>query len=294
MITSDDVANFDACARHALYSLYAPPRIPLSFALNQSLRIGLLSGDPKLAKNHLMELAAEPGLALSVPSVYDCALHHAHLIEIITTYLLAGEGAWIPSPIIDIKGHQFQPLSYTRPTALRRIVLCSRWDLAREMEERNSWRSLADQSALGLPMLINAISIGSTINGGFRPSVWTRGFSHPVSRDLRIQSKAVKGGFNENWRKVYRESSGHSPEEWLKLMQTDGAFEGVVNSVSIDLPPKHIHSEFVSLLDGFSSNSTTPRRSNCYRLTPCIHVGLCADNLTPADAGWQPKESPPR
>jgi hypothetical protein len=292
-MTTEDIATFDECSRKYVYSSWQTPRISLATALNDSLRIGLLSGKPELAKNHLMQLAAEPGLAISTSDIYGAAVHHAALIEIITAYLLADGEAWQPAPVVRVGWHSYQPLSFIRPACLRRVVLCSRWDQQRALEETHSWRTVADSAALGLPMLINAIVIGSA-SKGLRPSVWTRGYSHPVSKDLRIKSIA-KGGenFNSNWRRVYREQSSRSPSEWLKLMQADNAFEEVVHSVSVDIPGKAAHDQMISMMNAITSTTIGEmRRSSCFKQSTCANAILCyhPDSPTPSEVGWKQKE----
>lgn len=292
IITTEDISLHDECERKRLYSLWQTPRISLAQALNDSLRIGLLKGDPALAKNHLMQLAAEPGLAISGVDVYAVAVHHSSLIELIVAYLLASEGPWKAAPSTSIGDHTFQPLSYARPACLRRVVLCSRWDAQRQLEETHSWRTVADSAALGLPMLINAIVIGSAVKG-LRPSVWTRAFQHPVAKDLRIKSKMKDGeNFNSNWRRVYREQSSRSPADWLKLMQSDNAFEDVVHSVSIPLPPARSHEELKGMLDEIATTTVGKmRRSACFKQSTCPMVNLCyhPDSPTPEIAGWLKK-----
>jgi hypothetical protein len=289
MITTEDIALWDECERKRLYSLYQTPRVSLAQALNDSLRIGLLSGKPELAKNHLMQLAADPGLAISGVSVYEVAVHHSALIELIVAYLLADEGKWKAAPKVNVGGHEFQPLSYARPACLRRVVLCSRWDQQRALEETHSWRTVADSAALGLPMLINAIVIGSATKG-LRPSVWTRAFQHPVAKDLRIKSVAKNGeNFNQNWRRVLRESSSKSPTEWLKLMQTDNAFEDVVHSTSINLPTHLAYEQLKEMMDQISvTTEGKMRRSSCFKQSTCPMAILCfnPDSPTPEIAGW--------
>lgn len=298
IISTEDIALFDSCKRLQLYSAFEPPRIPIAVALNESLRIGLIAGDPSTAANHFMERGANPGLAISCADVYSAVRHHSSLIELITAYLLASGGAWKPSLAVSLGNHRFKPLSFVMDDGrLRRVVLCSRWDDLRRREEEISWRSMADVLATSRPLLVNAISIGSAAKG-FRPSVWTRAYSHPVSKDLRIKSIA-KGGenFNDNWRRVYRESSSRSPAEWLKLMQADRAFDDVVASTVVDVP-KDAESTLAGMMKIMdliaTGGSDEMTRSACYRMIPCIFSGLCYQNLmSPQSAGWKKRKALP-
>lgn len=298
-ISSEDLALFDACPKLQQFSHWEPPRLPLATVLNESLRVGLLEGSPESAKNHFMERAASPGLALTGYDIYAIAIHHAALIEIIVHYLLAGEGPWKPAPILALGEHRYKPMSYLVPDGrLRRVVLCSKWDSLRKREEEVSWRTLGDIAATARPMLINAISIGSALKG-FRPSVWTRTYQHPVAMTYRIQ--ALKDdGFNENWKRIYRESSPYRADcqGWLTLMQKDKAFDGVVNSTVVDLPSggKELSEQMGRMLDSIAAKGEGEmRRANCFKLSPCVYAGCCyAETATsPASVGWGAKKRLP-
>lgn len=287
--TTDDLANFDTCPRLYTFAHFQTPRVSLAASLHDSLRVGLLAGDPAAAKNHLMQLAAEPGLAISVSDVYSCAVHHAKLIELIVHYLLGGEGAWHPCPPCTVGTHTYQPLSYLMPDQrLRRVVLCSKWDEARRLEESHSWRTVADTAAAGRPMLINAIVIGSATKG-WRPTAWTRAYEHPVARHLRIQPLGEKD-FNNNWRRVYREHTSKSCEDWLGLMQADNAFESVVHSLTVDTPTNTVWEDMSERLTAMRNlvGDGRMRRSACFGRTPCAYASPCYSTpaFTPAEAGW--------
>lgn len=291
MITTEELSNFDACPRLAIYAKFDTPRISLATVLNESLRIGLLSGNPVAAKTHLMQRAANPGLAIYGSNVYSSAVHHSALIELIVTYLLAGDGAWKAAPAVDVGPHTYQPLSYLLPDhRLRRIILCSQWNEQRRLEEVNSWRTLGDIIATNRPMLINAIVIGAAASG-FRPSVWTKGFEHPVHRGLRVRSIAKEDGFNANWRKVYRESSAKNCQDWLTIMQNDNAFADTVFSTVVDTPHLSAQADFPRLLEGVASGRDEMRRSHCFKQSTCPYSVCCHHDrpMTPAEAGWRPK-----
>jgi hypothetical protein len=272
-ITTDDLATWDECPRKAIYTNWETPRISLATALNESLHIGLRTGKAIEARNHLMARAAEPGLAITAMDIYAAAVHHSALIEVVVAYLLAGEGAWKPTPTVKINGHEYQPLSYLRGNQLRRVVLCSRWDALREKEETSSWRTLGDVAATGLPMLINAIVIGSANKQGFRPSVWTIGYAHKTSKDYRVQRRTENRdgtghAFNAEWKEFKRELSGRKAEEWLKIMQSDEAFGDVVHSTTVDLPYAGIRDEMAQMLDGVARRESISAKERLLQTLP--------------------------
>lgn len=290
-ITTEDLATWDECPRKQLFSLYEPPRLSIATVLNESLRVGLLAGSPIDARNHLMSRAASPGLAITADDIYSAACHHAALIEIIVAYLLTGEGAWLPAPTATLGNHTYQPLSYLMPDhRLRRIVLASRWDKQRELEELHSWRTVGDVAATGRPMLINAITIGQATKG-FRWTVWTRGFSHRTSKTIRVRRLKEDAEFDSAWRRISRESSSKSVNDWLGFMQSDNAFEGVVNSARVDNVAESTKGELPRTLDKVAEGEDLPRRSQCFKLSPCPFAKLCyaSPPTSPWLMGWQQK-----
>lgn len=284
MISTLNIVQHDQCPRLQTWSAgYELPRVSIAEALNTSLREGLLAGDAGRAYASFMAQASNPGLDVEGRNVYDVAQHHARLIEVVCFYLLGDLGAWKPCGAID----DFQPLSYQmEDERLRRVVLCSSWSTLREAEERNSWWTAADTAITNRPMLINAIVIGQSRNG-FRLSPWTTGFVHPENGIMRIKKK--EGRFTENWRKVYREATDYHPEEWLKVMQGDGAFEDVVHSLTV--APSAILHDLGRIRKEIAKGQTTMRRSHCFRQAVCPMAKLCYHPtlMTPALAGWEQK-----
>jgi len=346
-----------------------------------------------VARDALLQFAADPGLDIVAPNVYDIAIHHAALIEMVTAYLTA-EGPWklcyrgtdgdvqqmrgaeaqgrtvlqgpscggneafpavasanrsaaqarqrevlrarlsqegeitsepvrlvsereggdapsrlrpptsgdmalprLPSGTASgIRDLDFQPDSFLMDDGrLRRVVLCSTWSILRRDEERTSWRTLADVCVTGRPMLLNFIVIGQARNG-FRPTPWTQGFIHPENHILRVKRIATeKTGpnpkFTENWKKVYREQTDHHPPAWLKIMQDDEAFSGLVQHCTVDVPANQ--EEVLADLRRIEGEmgSTVMRRSGCFRFSPCPMAILChrPGNMTPESSGWKRK-----
>lgn len=283
MIDTSDIARHDACPRFQTWSSqFELPRVPLAEALHLALREGLLAGVPSRASTALMALASSPGLDIEGRNVYDVAQHHASLLEVICAYLLAGEGAWNPCGAVE----DFQPMSFLMNDGrLRRVVLCSAWSPLREADERHSWWTVADTVITGRPMLLNAIVIGQS-RSGFRLSPWTTGFIHPENATMRIKKK--EGRFTENWKRVYREATDYRTDGWLRLMQQDNAFEDIVHSVTVEVPPqrKAILSEISQVRHALGS--LTMRRSNCFRYGICPMFRLChhPSKMNPEIAGW--------
>lgn len=289
LLSSEDFSSFDICPRLATYSsTYAPLRVSVNWAMNTAIHTALETANPIAASDKLMELAARPGLDVD-GRIYESVIHHSKLVELLATYLLSIERFEIPSPIPTNWG-EFQPSSFLIPgNCLLRFVLCDRWFPEREQMERFSWRTTIDTSLTNLPMTIIPIVIGG-MREGRRPSVWTQGFEHPQSNQIRIL-KRDGDQFSDNWRKVWREELSIKPIEWLKLMQDDGAFEGRVFSVVQPAPPDQPEVvDQVAQMAG-EMGSMRQNRSNCYRFKPCPFLPACLSGKSPAQLGWIEKDS---
>jgi hypothetical protein len=282
-MNTSDFAYHDKCSRFRTWSeRYELPRIPLSDALNTSLRAGLLAGDQAAAYTKFMALAANPGLDIDGGRIYDIAVHHAQMLEVLTSYLVT-DGPWMPAEAVPFNGDTYEPLSYQLPDGrLRRVVLCSSWNSLREQEEKTSWWSVGDMAVTGRPMLVNVLVIGSA-KGGFRQSPWTTGYIHPENGILRIRKK--DGVFTDRWKKVYRENTDLRSLDWLTKMQQDAAFEGIVESFTLDGVDKGVLKDMERMKFG----GTEMRRSACFRNVPCVMAELCHRGLNPARANWREK-----
>jgi hypothetical protein len=288
VIETSDFERLDDCARKSTWArTHFPLRIPLTAALYSSLREGLLTGDPDAAKQKMVELAGNPGLDISAQNLYEIAIHHASLVEVLTAYLTA-EGKWEPAESVPFGKHEFRPLSFQMPDGrLRRVVLCDRWDNLRKMSEMNGLRTISDVTITGRPMLLNAIVIGQS-RFGFRPSSWTQGFIHPINKSVRV--KIHTGSKGDTWQKVYREASGIQPMEWLKLMQQDEAIEGLVHHETVDIPLRcmDVREDLCRMARVIESKPLEMRRSACFRFGVCEWAKLCYNEVPtdPEKARW--------
>ena len=284
-MTTEDFFNHDRCPTfHQHNSRYQPFRVSFHHALNEALNTALSAADPILASERLMALAANPGIDYQSPNLYSAVAHHSRLVEVLATYLLTVESS--THPPIETEWGEFQPQSLLLPDGrLRRIVLTDRWTPEREQLERFSWRTAADTAITNRPMVITAILIGS-LRDGFRPSSWTQAHAHPTNGIPRIAKR--HGEFSEGWKKVYREETGKTALEWLGMMQSDGAFDDTVFSVTEDVPKNR--PEVLEQMARMAGEMILPMqrqtRSACYRFTPCPFLPSCASCASPADLGW--------
>jgi len=295
--TTEQIVNLDECPQKLRFSIdYEPVRVTLATALYKSLAEGLKSGLPAQAESKFMQLAAFPGLAVQGLNVYEIARHHSKLLEILTTYLLGGaKEKWHRPPTQRLAGDLlYRPQSYVETGKLRRVVLASSWSADRELEERNSWRSIGDIVAMERPMIVNVIVIGQLRNG-FRNSFWTSALSHPQNRQIRFQGAALNA--TGKWNPIRRENSVLDTLEWLRLMQQDNCFESLVHSFEIPIPEdsERVHTQLQAMLreaNALPTGNLYRRRSSCYRaFYPCQFANVCPKGFeTPPETLFQLKK----
>lgn len=292
MISTEDFVEHDRCPRFRTWNArYAPFRVSINFALNEAIHEALAENDPMLASNRVVALAANPGIDLPSANLHSAVVHHSRLAELIAAYVLSVGPLSVPEPL-SLEWGDFQPRSFLTPAGrLRRIVLCDRWNPERERAERFSWRTAADTAITNRPMTITAILIGG-LREGFRPSPWTLGYVHPANGGIRVQRR--EGEFVDSWRKVYREQAGTTPMEWLRIMQSDGAFEGRVISITEDVPKNRaeVLDQLADMAHSINSGSLAQTRSSCHRFTPCPFLPACSTVQSPPALGWTENPTP--
>ena len=99
-----------------------------------------------------------------------------------------------------------------------------------------------------------------------------------------MRIKRREGEFTSRWKKVYREQTDRRALDWLHFMQADEAFDGVVESFTVDGVDSSVLKDMERM-----RWSEDMRRSACFRMSPCPMAGLCHRGLTPATAGWREK-----
>jgi hypothetical protein len=84
----------------------------------------------------------------------------------------------------------------------------------------HSWQTIGELAALERPLTLTIVIIGAQ-RGGRRHSAWSKGFQHPIQKNLRFAPRKKDSGFTENWRTVWREQSNYDAKVWLEQMKND-------------------------------------------------------------------------
>jgi hypothetical protein len=220
------------------------------------------------------------------------AEHLAGIASFVTWVLRTGPAWKRPEPMKLPNGTIWTPGAFLDPseTHLRRIVLCSRWDAYRIIEEEHNWRTL-ESAVYGVPMYLVVIVLGQQRDGR-RHGPLCKGWTHPVSKQLRFR-KRDGGGFDANWTPIFREQSRFSRDEWLDALVEDGLLPETVLIHPVDVPQRA--DENISIAESKLVRIQTeglpePQLSMCFdRLRLCPFRSCCPRGVEPSkETGFVP------
>jgi hypothetical protein len=173
------------------------------------------------------------------------------------------------------------------------VVLVDRWSDDRKAQEMRSWRSIGEACALKSPIMLTAVTIGSSKDGR-RISPWTRCYQHPRNRTYRFKRKTSQEDFGATWKPIWREDSGFPTAEWLTRMQKDGCMADAVQTCSVPVPPRR--GDYVREIQRIALDierwqervgETPPMRlAGCYGWSPCIFLGVCHGAAAPVPENY--------
>lgn len=295
-MNADILSDFESCERRGYWSqTFVPNKLHPTEVLRRSIAEAL-TGEREdrgeRAGELVMEYASQ-GLDVKTHQKYECAVHHACLADILTTYL-ASKGSYSrPEPKVGVN-FTWGPYCLLRGQELVRIALVDHWSDDREASEARSWWTLGEMAAFKMPMTIEVLLLGSSVNGR-RHSAWSKGLLHPRNRQLRFKKRFQKGqAFADSWLPVWREDHDEiSREDWLKAMQEDDVFADLARRVHIE----PLSAERVLDLRGMIERKTEklykinavpdPNYSACDWPRPCAMRQVCfaAKPTTPEATG---------
>ena len=291
----------DRCRRAAFYfQRWKLPSLTPKEILRQSIEFGLecVSDNPgDAASDEAMRLATEVGLDTAETDLLGLATHVASLAEFIVWLLRTGD-AWSRPESIKVGNHAWEPSTFLSATEshLRRIALCSRWDAATLVEQEHNWYTL-EGAIYTCPVDIVVIVVGQFRSGRWH-SPLTRGWTHPVSKQLRFR-KRDGTGFDGAWEPVFREQSDFTREEWLDALVEDGLLPECVLIHQVENIGRGIdvHGLAQAKLSRIQTTRTPPdpQLSRCFdRFHPCPFRSCCPRGLEPSeDLGFVPRSHHP-
>jgi hypothetical protein len=283
VLSSEKLVTYELCPRRYAWTGIYSTRVSLVRALYVALDAGLCTEkDPeKAAENHLLALAASPGLDVLGGNVYGIAMHHAKLAGVLASALRsAWSDPWQPvEPVMLADGHEWHSGAYDAGDgAVRRIALVDRWSDDRKQQEISGWRTIGETCALDKPLLLTAVSIGASQDKR-RHSAWTRCWRHPRNRTFRFQRKTSTEDFGSTWIASFREDAGIKTADWMTQMRSDGCMTDLVHTVQVPVPKGRnaYLGEMARLANEMAGLPEVPamRLAGCHGFSPCPFLGVC-------------------
>ena len=281
----------DRCRRLPFLSAqWEPSAISPMEALYSAVESGLTDTSDRepsdVAEDALMDLATSRGLDSNQVDILGEASHLASLASMIA-FLIRPQGPWNrPEAFRMADGSTWEPGSFLDPleTHLRRVVLCSRWDAYRQVQEEHDWRTL-EAAIYRVPVDLVVVVLGQQRDGR-RHGPLSKGWQHPVAKNLRFR-KRDGGGFDGSWEPVFREKSRFSREEWLDALVDDGVLQDVVMIHTVPVPDNAEQLCNIALKKLQRIRNTVeppePQLSQCFdRVRPCPFRAACSRGLMPS------------
>jgi len=246
MNTAELLTAFELCPRKGFWSQsWEQNRLNPGRIVSEGIKVAVRATGQRetpfgeVAGDAVMQLATDRGLDTNSHRIYESALHHACLADLLTTVVRKpSDPAWETPPPVQywMSGCFVTPDGNT----LRRIVLVSHWSDERKESESRSWFSLGEMTHYDLPMQMIVFVICQQ-KDGLRSSPWTRGFLHPRSHQLRFRkkSRSTSEVFNEKWEQIKREDHAEiTRETWLEAMLRDDVLPEVCMRIDLPRPSK--------------------------------------------------------
>ena len=246
MDTASELTTLQICPRKLLIErergeekLWRPARLyehclkkaVLNLSAGMSLANSILEATTTFA-----EACARPGL-LTSHQPYTIA---QDWIAMLKTSITAIEPSWmvgqgfIPGPTITLPPWKCASMQRCTDGTLVRWVTLPKFTKELSYAELQSWYTIGDICATGLPMVVNFIEVGAA-RKGHQHSAWCRTFAHPAIRGRYAFQQRDGKPLEGNWKAVwFQDSSQNDAGEWVQMMERDCV--KLIHSVNVKPP----------------------------------------------------------
>lgn len=277
--------TFDRCPRRfAFECTHEPLTISALGLLYAAVEGSLTAPDPcQGANDAVLELTQRMDVSAGDLSPISVVRHVEAMAEVIALALRERLGKGRKVDDIALGEHTWHPSLFECRGELHRIILVSHIDDDTLRSFAHSWGTIGELAALERPITLTIVLVGSQ-RGGRRHSAWSKGFQHPVQKNLRFSPRKKDNGFTGNWTTVWREQGNIKPDVWLNQMRNDEILEELIISRRIQyngedarmIQARKDMLVIIPLMEEATEDAPM-RRSSCDELGrgPCLFQPVC-------------------
>jgi hypothetical protein len=267
------------------------------------------------AQGDLLAIAANPGMdVIAGRAPYELA---KDLCAMLNTILLAMSRQTLlvlkdPGVIKITDSVSWQMKAWQDESGvLHRWVTVDMLDEDRRAGEIHSWQTAGDMAAANAPMTIHVIEIGRQSKGRY-VSPWSRAWKHPGLPHLPMKFSKRDGTSLSGWTPVFLAESAEDPEEWVDVMQREGAVSALMHDLALREFPNHVRNDHIAQIlneaaaagrvekdrGGMTWRAMPMSRGACDGMIPCPMQGACygpqEGEIDLRRLGLTPRASTPR
>ena len=240
--------------------------------LHRAIEHGLMSAedDPgQAAGDYALTLCVNRPIETDSSDLIGIAEHVASLADMIVWTVRADNPPW--ERMSDKDG--WTSGAFKNGSRLRRLITVDRWPEEGDLSILHSWAVQGECAIYEMEMDLLIAVIGSRRDEKWH-SAWTRGWEHPISRELRFQKRDGEP-FGSNWDRVWRERFTGTREDWWEGLNSDYLLPEMLLVQRVEVSP--CASDIRELANRqFSSELPPPQLSMCFdRLHPCPFQSCC-------------------
>lgn len=300
--------TFDRCPRRLAYERTHEPRtISTMGLLYAAVEGSLTSTDPcQGARDAVSRVTQDKDVTAGELSSLSAVRHVESMAEVIGLALREKLGRAQQVQPCSVGDHEWQSNLFACKGIYHRLVLTAHLDDDSLRSFAHSWQTIGELGALERHIMLTAVIVGAQ-RGGRRSSPWSKGFIHPIQKQLRIGRRKAGGadGFTTGWKEVWREQTDIKAETWLDRIKSDEMLDDLIVGRKIrfnaeDERMKQARREMLVLADQMEQATVLSpmRRSSCDEIGrgPCPWQPLdySSTEVSPQDMPhlYRAKETP--
>ena len=277
--------TYDRCTRRfAFESTHEPKSISALGLLYAAINGSMTASDPvQGAKDAISNLTSRLDMTATEISSLSQIRHVEAVSEVMALALREKFGRAKTPEDVPFDEHVWKSSLVEIKGELHRIILASHMDDDSLRSYAHAWQTIGELAVMERPITLTIVIVGAQ-RGGRRYSAWSKGFVHPIQKNLRFAPRKRDDGFTKQWTTVWREQSNFAAQVWLDQMRNDDVLEELILSRRIvyrgnDNRMIEARKEMLTIADQMAEASAEApmRRSSCDELGrgPCPFSACC-------------------